>query len=132
MRTIAPEHAGLAIVLLISLIAPWDTAGIRLGFILAIATMCATAFVTGRRPAVASAIFRGAVVGFLAALLYVVGTFVVFDSGWYGRDWGESDLGPSAIFWFSALVGPPAAVIGALSAAIGNVLYNHPWRHAHR
>jgi Zn-dependent protease len=138
MRTVAPEAIGLGTIFGVSLIGPWETDSSfgGWGFPTAFAVLLMTCVVAGRRHGWAESLLSGAAVGFLGIWLYVTGSALAYELGWYGRSWddfGEYDWTFLGIILFSAMLyGPPFAAIGAVFAGIGHILAGfrrHPVAH---
>lgn len=115
--------AAFALVLAVALLLPWDpNASGGVGFPIACLIAVVAALIIGNQSPGRTALAQGALVGSLAAIAFVVGTFVAYEQGWHSRSWdefGESDPGLFELAFTIVFVGLPAALIGAVLAILG-------------
>lgn len=110
-------------VLIIAMASPWDPdASGRFGFPIACGVAIVAALFVGHESRGMGAPVRGALIGALAAVAFVVGTWVVYERGWDGRSWeefGESEYGMLELTLTVVAYSLPAAGIGAALALLG-------------
>src|SRR5687767_5962833 len=111
MAIILPVVAALAIVLILGLVAPWDRDTGGVGFYSAVMITGVTAFLyafaRGRRPLLVAAL-----VGLFGLVVFVAGSYVAYESGWWGLDWnefGDTDEPGEIVAWSLVWGGPLAA-----------------------